>query len=122
MYKYWKKEYTLQTIFLKITVKDVFNMSSKAKISFLIMWIFFSSTGIIAIFTSNLFIYSSVTNICNTSKIDFKELPPMSWTTAWNESGNPIITRDPDQNYYQICSDGAGGAIIVWQEYDSTTN
>lgn len=34
----------------------------------------------------------------------------------WDLNGNEICTESNDQLYPQICSDGAGGAIIVWQD------
>ncbi len=48
---------------------------------------------------------SSATNI---------EIPQLSFETLWTPNGMVICTAENDQNYPQICSDGAGGAIITW--------
>ncbi len=34
----------------------------------------------------------------------------------WNDNGIAICTYSEDQDYPQICSDGDGGAIIVWED------
>ncbi|GAG77809.1 unnamed protein product, partial [marine sediment metagenome] len=34
----------------------------------------------------------------------------------WNANGTAICTESGDQYFPQICSDGAGGAIIVWED------
>lgn len=36
---------------------------------------------------------------------------------AWHESGRPVCDSPGDQWYPGIISDGAGGAIIAWQDY-----
>jgi len=36
-------------------------------------------------------------------------------------NGFPICTEDEAQFFHQICSNGTGGAIIVWQDYRSIT-
>jgi hypothetical protein len=36
---------------------------------------------------------------------------------AWETNGNAITTLSNNQLGQQMCSDGAGGAIIVWQDY-----
>ena len=92
-------------------------MKKNTKLYFFIS-IFLASTGIIAFFASNSFIFSPAKDIYDYSRINLKELPDMSWTIAWNVSGNPVVTRDPNQNEHQICSDGAGGAIVVWEEFN----
>ena len=35
----------------------------------------------------------------------------------WTPGGVPVCTADQNQGYLEICSDGAGGAIIVWSDY-----
>ncbi len=37
-------------------------------------------------------------------------------TTAWLANGSEICTSVYDQDYPEICSDGAGGAIITWRD------
>ena len=39
----------------------------------------------------------------------------------WTSDGEPICTAILDQSIPQICSNGAGGAIITWQDYRSGT-
>lgn len=48
---------------------------------------------------------SSATNI---------EIPQLSFETLWTPNGMAICTAEDNQNFPQICSDGAGGAIITW--------
>ncbi|NVM02480.1 MAG: hypothetical protein HWN67_09110 [Candidatus Helarchaeota archaeon] len=40
-----------------------------------------------------------------------------SGSMEWTANGTAICTKDGDQEYPQLCSDGAGGAIITWQDY-----
>ncbi|MFX1452538.1 MAG: hypothetical protein ACFFCM_17000, partial [Promethearchaeota archaeon] len=40
----------------------------------------------------------------------------MITSKAWNNNGNAICTSPGSQTQAQICSDGAGGAIITWQD------
>jgi len=50
---------------------------------------------------------------------------PVVALAAWSTSStvnNPICTATGRQDHPQIVSDGAGGAIITWQSYHSTTN
>ena len=35
---------------------------------------------------------------------------------AWTPNGTKICTRSGEQNYPRICSDGSGGAILVWPD------
>jgi hypothetical protein len=37
--------------------------------------------------------------------------------TLWQTNGKPISVASGEQEFPQICSDGAGGAIIVWQDF-----
>lgn len=45
-----------------------------------------------------------------------------SGTVQWNGNGVPIVTATGDQVYPTIVSDGAGGAIIVWEDRRNTSN
>jgi hypothetical protein len=42
--------------------------------------------------------------------------------THWNPNGTAICTADRYQSLSQICSDGAGGAIITWQDRRKQTD
>jgi predicted lipoprotein with Yx(FWY)xxD motif len=35
----------------------------------------------------------------------------------WAAGGVPVCTQSADQQYYKIVADGAGGAIVAWQDY-----
>jgi len=37
--------------------------------------------------------------------------------TAWNSAGVPVCTAANDQTYLRMISDGAGGAIITWEDF-----
>ncbi|MFX1364602.1 MAG: TolB family protein [Promethearchaeota archaeon] len=80
--------------------------------------ILFSITllGITTIFTFTSFSSSTVTDIYKTSDKNFRELPFMSQKIAWNENGSQVCVKPLDQENHQICSDGAGGVIITWQD------
>ena len=39
----------------------------------------------------------------------------------WIENGIPLAGADGGQDYSRIISDGAGGALIVWQDYNNET-
>ncbi|MCC6349545.1 MAG: T9SS type A sorting domain-containing protein [Candidatus Eisenbacteria bacterium] len=41
---------------------------------------------------------------------------------AWPTDGRALCTAANDQFYQQIVADGAGGAIVTWQDYRSGTN
>ena len=43
-------------------------------------------------------------------------------TVRWISNGEIICSATDTQNYPQICSDGAGGAIITWNDYRSGSN
>ena len=43
-----------------------------------------------------------------------------TWSTS-STVNNPICTAADDQEYAEVISDGAGGAIIVWHDYRGTT-
>ena len=47
------------------------------------------------------------------------ELPQLSFSPIWAPNGTIISTASGNQYDPQICSDGAGGAIITWQDYRS---
>jgi hypothetical protein len=40
----------------------------------------------------------------------------------WIQDGAPVCTASQNQEYPRIAPDGAGGAIIVWQDYRTWTN
>jgi len=42
-----------------------------------------------------------------------------SGNVQWTTNGVAICTANNEQGYPQICSDGAGGAIITWQDFRS---
>jgi len=42
--------------------------------------------------------------------------PRTSQTTAWSANGTIVCDAANDQEYPQMCSDGAGGAFIVWED------
>ncbi len=42
-----------------------------------------------------------------------------SGTVQWDTAGVPICTATGDQEFHQLVSDGAGGAIIVWKDIRS---
>lgn len=46
-------------------------------------------------------------------------MPQLSSGTSWTIDGIVISKKDYEQDCVQICSDGAGGAIIVWRDHIS---
>jgi predicted lipoprotein with Yx(FWY)xxD motif len=42
--------------------------------------------------------------------------------SAWETNGTLICMASNQQQYQQICSDGAGGAIITWEDFRNATN
>jgi hypothetical protein len=44
----------------------------------------------------------------------------LNGTALWTSNGVPIISVVFDQENPRLCSDGAGGAIIVWRDYRNT--
>ncbi|NVM35317.1 MAG: hypothetical protein HWN81_06955 [Candidatus Lokiarchaeota archaeon] len=46
----------------------------------------------------------------------------LNGSIQWTNNGKPICTADDGQSQPQISSDGAGGAIITWQDYRSGIN
>jgi hypothetical protein len=40
----------------------------------------------------------------------------------WNPDGVPVSTAHDDQYWSEICTDGAGGCIIAWQDERTSTN
>jgi len=85
------------------------------KILFVILF-FISFSGITTIFITDSLICSSMKNIQDTSKINFKELPQISQKIAWDDDGSYVCNHSLDQEDSQICSDGVGGAIITWKD------
>ena len=71
--------------------------------------------------TSLLIFWSSASNNNITSTSSIKNLPNLSWGIAWGTESKPICTSDDHQVIPQICSDGAGGAIIVWADSRGAT-
>jgi len=49
-------------------------------------------------------------------------VPSACGFAAWSENGNPVCTATGYQESPQIVSDGAGGAIITWQDRRSGNN
>lgn len=91
-------------------------MKEKTKISLFIALLFISFSGITTVFVSELLIYSTLKNIHDTSNTNFKELPYMSQKIAWNENGSQVCVKPLDQTSHEICSDGADGVIITWDD------
>jgi len=50
------------------------------------------------------------------------ELPQLSITQTWGSNGTIISKASSAQYYPEICSDGAGGAIITWWDYRNGSN
>jgi hypothetical protein len=50
------------------------------------------------------------------------ELPHLSLTQTWAPNGTIISTASDNQYSPEICSDGAGGAIITWEDYRTGSN
>jgi hypothetical protein len=66
--------------------------------------------------TSVLIFWESASNNNITSTSSLKNLPDLSWGIAWGNESKPICISDGTQDFPQICSDGAGGAIIAWAD------
>ena len=97
-------------------------MKKNAKITLFINCFLLSLLGISSIFQPNSLIYSSTDNIHITSNINFKEAPQISKKITWNVNGSPVCIQSVAQEEYQICSDGSGGAIVVWQDWRWLSN
>ncbi|MFX1364755.1 MAG: hypothetical protein ACFFCE_17520 [Promethearchaeota archaeon] len=92
----------------------------KKKIFFLGICILLISIGTLLLSTT---ITSSLNpyNVANkNSKSSLNELPRMAQDIAWNANGNPICMADEAQSPIRIISDGAGGAIITWEDDRNT--
>ena len=50
------------------------------------------------------------------------QIPFLSGGRVWSVNGKAICTENFDQENLQICPDGAGGAIVVWQDNRSGSN
>jgi len=55
------------------------------------------------------------------SDLSKEEISLLSTADAWMIDGTVICDESNDQMYSQICSDGAGGAIITWEDKRSGT-
>ncbi|MGB5912660.1 MAG: TIR domain-containing protein [Promethearchaeia archaeon] len=79
----------------------------------------FTSVSLVAIFiTSTPLAYFSITE----EKInDNFKIPLLSSENGWKPNGTAICLAINNQKYSQICSDGAGGAIIMWIDNRSGT-
>ncbi len=86
-------------------LKKMKEMKNKKLIFFVIIQTFFISTMVL----------NYLPNISNTYWINKYENSMISSST-WNKNGNAICTATDTQDLHQICSDGAGGAIIVWRD------
>ena len=53
----------------------------------------------------------------NSPKMADMNFPPSSSSSVWDHDSVPVCTYDDRQNKAQMCSDGNGGAIIVWIDY-----
>ncbi|MCK4281029.1 MAG: hypothetical protein KAX10_02855, partial [Candidatus Lokiarchaeota archaeon] len=87
----------------------------------LLIHLFIITTLLFMINTSLLIFWSSASNNNITSTSSIKNLPNLSWGIAWGTESKPICTSDDHQVIPQICSDGAGGAIIVWADSRGAT-
>ncbi len=86
----------------------------KKKVSLVIIMMFLSFT-LITSAKSNVSIFSNNFLLNSNSKISTSE-------TAWTDNGTEISVMANYQEEVAICSDGAGGAIIAWQDYRSGSN
>ena len=86
----------------------------KKKVSLLILTIFLSFT-LMNSAKSNVSIFSNNFLLNSNSKISTSE-------TAWTANGAEISVMANSQEEVAICSDGAGGAIIAWQDFRSGSN
>ncbi len=89
----------------------------KKKVIVLILAIFLSFT-FISLSNSNISIISNRITVNSPSKISTSETAK----TAWTANGTPIAIQPQYQERVDICSDGAGGAIITWEDYRTGTN
>ena len=64
---------------------------------------------------------SSNKDINRDSFRNLEETPLLSWDIKWTDNGNPVCTETSNQDHFQICSDGTGGAIITWDQYSVAT-
>ena len=79
------------------------------KLTFFIMTILILTTNIV----SNKAYF--LNNVQETSPLTGR-LSQLSTADAWMSDGRVICKESNDQLYPQICSDGAGGAIITWED------
>ena len=89
-------------------------MKKKMLLGSSLIHLFIITTLLFMINTSLLIFWSSASNNNITSTSSIKNLPNLSWGIAWGTESKPICTSDDHQVIPQICSDGAGGAIITW--------
>jgi len=70
-----------------------------------------------------LLFFNTTPNILYTSKYNIQEeSPQLSFLYEWIPNGTAITTANENQEYPQIYSDGAGGAIITWGDSRSGPN
>ncbi len=62
----------------------------------------------------------SWTDLRRGSKDIYAQRLNLNGVPQWTLNGTPICTSSGDQENSQLCSDGAGGAIISWQDKRST--
>ncbi len=90
----------------------------KRKVTLIFLTLFFSFT-LISLVNSNISLLLSNYTIDSASEISTSETAQTSWT----DNGTPIYTSATyPQDNPQICSDGAGGAIIAWADARSGTH
>ena len=50
------------------------------------------------------------------------EVSQLTLSNTWASDGKTVCNESHNQRYSQICSDGEGGAIIIWEDYRSGSN
>ncbi|MFX1500933.1 MAG: hypothetical protein ACFFDH_08220 [Promethearchaeota archaeon] len=94
----------------------------KKSIAFLGICFLLFSAGLLAISISVFSILSPNENANGSSKGNLKEFPHLALDISWDTNGTSACTAPEYQGFIQLCTDGAGGAIIVWKDERSETD
>lgn len=92
------------------------NKNKLLKIFGSIICISFVIAGVLTINLISITLYTSRNQTREESTKSKIETPQPSFVNIWLPNGTVICMGGNDQYNPQICSDGAGGAIITWQD------
>jgi hypothetical protein len=71
--------------------------------------------GLMALVLFGPFAFSSFAQTANSDAV--LTTVPVTGLLQWQQSGLPIATADGNQRRPQLVTDGAGGALVVWEDY-----